>query len=226
MTTRPHNPSPNRYDGRDRPVDTIVMHYTASKGSASAVAALFAQPSRKASAHFVVGRDGVVWECVDLEDGAWHAGDGRFPSSEQLGDGIGGLSTGLLIPVAKVPKKPRDLNMRSIGIEVVNAGWITGGPNPYGTARHRNPASRSKSWESYTNVQIEAVRNLVGWCVQKVPTLKWITGHEDVTNRFTLGKAGGKLDPGPLFPWATVTQCLRRVMFSFDKGKEGWRIQS
>lgn len=221
MTTRPHNPSPNRYEGRDRTVDTIVMHYTASKGSASAVAALFAQPSRKASAHFVVGRDGVVWECVDLADGAWHAGDGRFPSTVQLT-----RPTGTYIPYTEVPKKPRDVNMRSIGIEVVNAGWLEGGPSPYGNARHRNPASRSTKWESYAEKQIEAVRNLVGWCVQQVPTLKWITGHEDVTNRFTLGKTGGKLDPGPLFPWATVTQSLRRVMFDFTKGKEGWRVQT
>lgn len=218
MTTRPHNPSPNRYDGRDRTVDTIVLHYTASKGSASAVAALFALPSRKASAHFVVGRDGVVWECVDLDDGAWHAGDGKFPSPEQLTD----LATGDMntIPATSVPKKPRDLNMRSIGIEIVNAGWLDGGPNPYVEARHRNPASRSKRWESFTAPQIDAVRNLVLWCTQKVPTLRWITAHEDVTNRFTLGKAGGKLDPGPLWPWNAVVGPLSRVMFDFSK--KGW----
>ncbi len=216
-----HNPSPNRYDSRDREVDTIVLHYTASKGSASAVAALFASPSRKASAHFVVGRDGVAWECVDVEDAAWHAGDGKLPSPAQLADCVSG---GTVIPPSVVPKKPRDVNMRSIGIEIVNAGWLTGGPNPYAEARHRNPASRSKSWESYTNAQIEAVALLVRWCTEQVPTLKWITGHEDVTNRFTLGKPGGKLDPGPLWPWNTVTDRLRRVMFDFTKNREGWKV--
>lgn len=219
MTLRKHNPSPNRYDGRDRPVDTVVIHYTASKGSASAVAALFASPSRKASAHFVVGRDGEVWECVDLADGAWHAGDGKFPSAEQLSAAYMGHT---LIPVREVPKKPRDLNMRSIGIEIVNAGWLTGGPNPYGHARHRNPASRSTKWESYSDKQLDAVRSLVGWCVQQVPTLKLVTGHEDVTNRYTLGKTGGKLDPGPLFPWNIVTEKLTRV--SFDFAAKGWRV--
>jgi N-acetyl-anhydromuramyl-L-alanine amidase AmpD len=222
VTTRPHNPSPNRYEGRDREVDTIVLHYTASKGSASAVAAMFALPSRKASAHFVVGRDGVTWECVDLDDGAWHAGDGRFPSAEQLALSTKGAGT--IIPASAVPKKPRDVNMRSIGIEIVNAGWLDGGPNPYGEARHRNPASRSKKWESYTDKQVDAVRCLVGWCVQQVPTLKWITGHEDVTNRFTLGKPGAKLDPGPLWPWNAVTEKLRRVQFDFTKNREGWRV--
>lgn len=218
MTLRKHNPSPNRYDGRDREVDTVVIHYTASKGSASAVAALFALPKRKASAHFVVGRDGEVWECVDLADGAWHAGDGRFPSSEQIDRA---RTMGMVVPIVSVPKKARDLNMRSIGIEIVNAGWLTGGPNPYGQARHRNPASRSTKWESYSDKQLDAVRSLVGWCCQQVATLKWVTGHEDVTNRYTLGKTGGKLDPGPLFPWKIVTEKLTRV--SFDFTAKGWR---
>lgn len=213
-------PSPNRYDVRDREVDLVVIHYTAGRGNALSTAALFAK--RKASAHFVIGRDGQIVQCVDLDDAAWHAGDGRFPSHEQLTDCI---PNGTVIQAREVPKKPRDVNMRSIGIELCNCGWAEGG-REYVEARHRNPASKSKKWEVFPSTQIEALRSLLDYLTDELPSLLWVTGHEDVTHRYTLGKPGGKLDPGPAFEgaagWEIAGRTLHRVAFNFEK--KGWVV--
>lgn len=209
-------PSPNRYVGRGgHAPEVVVVHYTAGSGNALATAALFADPKRKASAHFVVGRDGAIVQCVDLEDAAWHAGDGgrsRFPSTAQL-------HVSDFVALGSVPSEPRSVNRRSIGIELCNRGFAPRGPNPYVTARHRNPSSKSTRWESYTDRQLDALHNLTIWLTQEISTLRWVTGHEDVTNRHTLGTIGGKVDPGPAFPWLVVPK-LARVLFDFDR--IGW----
>ncbi|MDE1147362.1 MAG: N-acetylmuramoyl-L-alanine amidase [Azospirillaceae bacterium] len=96
MTIR-HRPSPNhgsRPEGTA--VDILVLHYT---GMASAEAALdrLCDPEAQVSAHYLVEEDGGVWQLVDEDRRAWHAGRGAW--------GPAG-----------------DVNSRSIGIEVVNPG--------------------------------------------------------------------------------------------------------
>ena len=64
--------------------------------------------------------------------------------------------------------------------------------------------------------QVEAVRELVGGLVEALPTLKYITAHEDVTHDDVLGKTGGKTDVGPLWPWSVIDDCgLARVRYDF-----------
>jgi N-acetylmuramoyl-L-alanine amidase len=202
-------PSPHHYRGRDgHAIDTLILHYTAGIGNAQATARLFADPKRKASAHYVIGRDGIIVQCVDLSDAAWHAGDGgksRFPAMFQL-DGAD------FVPLAEVGWAAKVVNCRSIGIELCNRGWAKKGPNP---------ASKSTLWESYSQLQIDSLRGLVEQLCASVPTLKWVTGHQDVTNHKTLGKTGGKTDPGPAFPWRVLPSSLTRVMFDFES--DGWR---
>lgn len=224
----PQIPSPHHYRGRRTPAGVelvptvVVVHYTAGKGNELATARLFAQPSRKASAHFCVGRLGGLVQCVALEDGAWHAGDGgraRLPSETQLED----AGPGDLIPVSEVPIAARVMNLRSVGIELCNRGWAKGGKNPYVTTDHRNPASTSTRWESYSEEQLDALVELVVALRRELPSLRWVCGHEDVTHRDTLGAVGGKLDPGPLFPWDMLARTgLRRVAYDFDA--HGWRV--
>lgn len=48
----------------------VVIHKTASAGNAKQQAAFFATNAEKKSAHFVVGQDGTVVQCVHLVDGA------------------------------------------------------------------------------------------------------------------------------------------------------------
>lgn len=65
-----------RRHGRRWPdtVDTIVEHHTVGNWD-SAVDTLSGKTARRASAHFLVGRDGRVAQLVSLADIAWHAGN-------------------------------------------------------------------------------------------------------------------------------------------------------
>lgn len=89
--------SPNFGPRRDgaRP-DMIVLHYTAML-SAEAACARLCDPEFEVSAHYLIGRCGTVFQLVDEEMRAWHAGAGQW----------GDIT---------------DVNSRSIGIELDNDG--------------------------------------------------------------------------------------------------------
>jgi N-acetylmuramoyl-L-alanine amidase len=91
-------PSPNHGPRRGgaRP-DLVVIHYTGMAGGAEAALDRLCDPAAEVSAHYVIGRDGTVFALVPEEARAWHAGTG----------GWGAVS---------------DVNSRSVGIELVNAG--------------------------------------------------------------------------------------------------------
>lgn len=91
------HPSPNFGERRDgaRP-ELIVLHYTAMPTAQAALARL-SDPAFEVSAHYLIGRCGQIWQMVDEEKRAWHAGAGAW----------GGLG---------------DVNSRSIGIELSNSG--------------------------------------------------------------------------------------------------------
>ncbi|MES2205685.1 MAG: N-acetylmuramoyl-L-alanine amidase [Pseudomonadota bacterium] len=86
-------PSPN-FEER-RPV-YVILHHT---GSTSADRGLFVltDPAHKVSAHYLVGRDGTIYQLVDERYRAWHAGVSRWATN-------------------------KDLNSSSIGIEIDNSG--------------------------------------------------------------------------------------------------------
>lgn len=90
-------PSPN-FGARPEGVspDMVVLHYTAMKSCAGARDWL-CNPEAGVSAHYVLGRDGTLFQLVAEADRAWHAGRGAW-----------GAIT--------------DVNDRSIGIEIDNDG--------------------------------------------------------------------------------------------------------
>lgn len=90
-------PSPNFGPRRDgaRP-DMVVLHHTAMATAEAALARL-RDPAAEVSAHYLIAEDGRVLRLVDEAMRAWHAGAGAW------GD-------------------VRDVNSRSIGIELANPG--------------------------------------------------------------------------------------------------------
>jgi N-acetyl-anhydromuramyl-L-alanine amidase AmpD len=215
----------HKYSTREqREVDFLILHYTAGNGNAKATARVFEVPGRSASAHYIVGRDAGVLQCVPLSMAAWHAGDGghsRLPSPAQLaGAAIAENPEDRFIPLKDVPPAARVVNQRSVGIEMCNRGWAHHPNYPSLIVRHRNPASTSTRWEAYPDALIETVIELVEDIKKQVPTLKYVAGHEDVTHRDTLGKSGAKLDPGPAWPWPNLG--LRRVYYDFRR--HGWVV--
>ena len=92
----PH-PSPNFGDRRDGLTPAlVVLHYTALPSAAEALARLCA-PEHEVSAHYLIDRAGQLYQLVDEDRRAWHAGAGSW----------GGQG---------------DVNSRSIGIELDNPG--------------------------------------------------------------------------------------------------------
>ncbi|MEM6636356.1 MAG: N-acetylmuramoyl-L-alanine amidase [Pseudomonadota bacterium] len=76
--------------------ELIVIHYTAMATAEAALDRL-CDPTAEVSAHYLIGRDGALWQLVQDRDRAWHAGLGSWQGLE-------------------------DVNSRSIGIELDNDG--------------------------------------------------------------------------------------------------------
>jgi N-acetylmuramoyl-L-alanine amidase len=105
MLEKIQRPSPN-FEPRPNGVitDTIIIHYTDMNSAEEALKRL-CDPKSKVSAHFLIGKDGTIYELVDCRDRAWHAGASSWQGEQ-------------------------DLNSRSIGIELDNLGH-TFGPEPF-----------------------------------------------------------------------------------------------
>jgi len=88
-------PSPN-FNERAGPPDILLLHYTGMESGEAAIARL-RDPEAKVSSHYVVEEDGRIFTLVAEERRAWHAGVSFW-------------------------KGERDINGRSIGIEIVNPG--------------------------------------------------------------------------------------------------------
>ncbi len=102
----------------------IVLHYTAMTSPEAALERL-CNPDHEVSAHYLVGQSGQIWQLVEEDQRAWHAGAGSWQGVD-------------------------DINSRSIGIELCNDG-MSPFPDPQMVAteallstirqRHAIPAS-------------------------------------------------------------------------------------
>ncbi|MFT4715947.1 MAG: N-acetylmuramoyl-L-alanine amidase [Paracoccaceae bacterium] len=92
FTTRRHGRGP----------DMVVLHHTAMASCGAAVQRL-RDPETEVSAHYVISENGNVFQLVDEDMRAWHAGAGSW----------GNVT---------------DVNSHSIGIELANAGPLAGFP--------------------------------------------------------------------------------------------------
>lgn len=142
-------PSAN-FDARTGPPDMVILHYTGMESGEAALARL-RDPEAKVSAHYLVEEDGRVFALVPEERRAWHAGLSSWRGA-------------------------RDINGRSIGVEIVNPGHEFG-------------------YRDFPEPQIAAVISLLSDIRERwtVPD-GFILGHSDVAPR-------RKEDPGELFPW-------------------------
>lgn len=80
----------------DRKPNFVIVHYTSDDNAEKSLGTL-TNPLRAVSAHYLIARDGTIYQLVDERQRAWHAGDSRW-----------GATT--------------DLNSSSIGIELDNNG--------------------------------------------------------------------------------------------------------
>ena len=140
-------PSPNFGPRRGGAMpDMVVLHYTAMHSADAAISRL-RDPAAEVSAHYLICESGTVWQMVEEGQRAWHAGAGQW------GD-------------------VRDVNSRSIGVELANTG-IRPFPEPQMKALERLLAAIMTRW------RIAPER---------------VIGHSDMA-------PGRKIDPGPRFDW-------------------------
>lgn len=144
-------PSPNsdaRPDGV-RP-ELLVLHYTDTVDVAETLSYLI-DPAREVSAHYLIDEDGTIHRLVPEERRAWHAGKSCW--------------RGL-----------RDVNARSIGIEIQNPGHRCG-------------------YRDFAPAQIDAVIALgLDIVTRHAIAARDVLAHSDVA-------PARKKDPGELFPW-------------------------
>jgi N-acetylmuramoyl-L-alanine amidase len=82
------------YSSRDGKRPTIVViHGDAGKSDLGTVSWL-AHPASKVSYHYLIGRDGTVYQFVPEEENAWHAGLSKF-HGEEVGKSVNRMSIGL-----------------------------------------------------------------------------------------------------------------------------------
>ena len=131
-------------------IQYIILHYTAMHNYGEAIKHLCAKKNR-VSAHFLISKSGYIYNLVDIKERAWHAGESYW-------------------------KGLRDLNSKSVGIEIDNSG-------------HHN------NFENYNNKQIKSLLKLLKFIIKSYDIKKNnILGHSDIAPY-------RKIDPGEKFPW-------------------------
>lgn len=149
-------PSPNHNERRDgAPIDILILHYTGMVDAESALSRL-CDPAAKVSAHYTIDESGTVYRHVDETRRAWHAGVSYWAGE-------------------------RDINTRSIGIELVNPGHDLG-------------------YRDFPRAQMDALIELARGIVarHKIPPAR-VLAHSDVA-------PARKVDPGEKFDWAELAR--------------------
>lgn len=102
----------------------------------------------------------------------------------------------------RVAHHVRGYNPRSIGIELVNTGRYP----------HWRDSKHQAMNEPYPEAQIVALLALLSQLQREFPSLRFITGHEDLDREMEQAmddpslSVPRKRDPGPLFPWGRVME--------------------
>lgn len=149
-------PSPNH---DERPAaqspDILVLHYTDMRNAEAALERL-TDAAARVSAHYCIDEDGTVYRLVPEERRAWHAGVSSWADA-------------------------RDINGRSIGIELVNPGHSCG-------------------YRPFPEAQMQALEELGREILARHPIpAHRVVGHSDVA-------PARKIDPGELFDWRRLAR--------------------
>ena len=140
------------FDLRKKKISYLIFHYTETNDLAKAVKLLTCN-KRRVSSHYIVDTNGKIYNLVDEDKRAWHAGTSMW-------------------------KRSRDMNSRSIGIEIVYPGEL--------------------SRKNYANEQIRSVIKLSLFLKKKYKIFDQnILGHSDIA-------PDRKIDPGIYFPWEVL----------------------
>jgi N-acetyl-anhydromuramyl-L-alanine amidase AmpD len=135
----------------------------------------------KASANYLIARDGTIYRLVPENRVAWHAGTGQLPWDPSI----------------------KSMNQKAIGIEMFAVGSPTDmklfGMNAgqYGAFKARHP-----DWIGFSDAQYVALNQLIDEIRARHPAIAHdrfhIIGHEEWAGR------ARRTDPGELFDWTKI----------------------
>lgn len=149
-------PSPNFGERRGGDAVTmLVLHYTDMETAEAAITRL-RDPEAEVSAHYLIDEAGRIYALVKEGKRAWHAGVSFWDGE-------------------------RDVNSRSIGIELANPGHTNG-------------------YCPFPEVQMNALRRLATDIISRHGIEpRNVVGHSDIA-------PGRKIDPGELFDWRWLAE--------------------
>jgi N-acetylmuramoyl-L-alanine amidase len=181
-------PSPNCHGPARRAphVDTLVIHYTASDSEIRDLRWL-CNPDARASAHYLIGRTGKIWQLVPDTCVAWHAGNSEI-NARSIGIELANVGT---VSECLTGSTRPWWYWTDNGVRVAYSG-----PKPV-KAGQVWPSGREVSgwWEPYPDAQLAALDWLLGKIGERYPTAaRNLLGHDEVDQK-------NKQDPGPVFPW-------------------------
>ena len=140
----------NNFSKKRQKIKYIVIHYTGMQSTIESLKWLKNRKS-KVSSHYLINRDGVIFQLVLDRNTAWHAGNSRW-------------------------KNDKNLNSKSIGIELQNKGQRYG-------------------YQNFPIKKILILEKLIKKLKKKYKIKnRNILGHSDIAPL-------RKIDPGEKFPW-------------------------
>lgn len=157
--------------------DLVVFHYS-SGSSPESIVRYLTDDKVNASAHLLITRTGKIFQMVDFNTQAWHAGVSSFMGRS-------------------------DVNKFSIGIELENAGFLNKEGDKFYTwfmgeipleevVEIKNKRTGvSTYWQRYTRIQIKKLNKILK-LLHEHYNIEQVTEHEKIAPK-------RKKDPGPAF---------------------------
>lgn len=190
--------SPNFSERNNTPINTIVLHYTATKATAGAAQHLVNSASGVSSNFLVPAFDEtsqepfVVYELVDLSKAAWHAGISKWRNESVVNKKTGNQT----------------LNYQSIGIEIVNWGYERT-IDDKGVETPTFSENGQLIFSPYDPQQIEVLAELLKNLIAAYNIKNWnIVAHSDIALSPATDKTPSlrKKDVGGAFPWEALAR--------------------
>jgi len=167
-------------------VDTVMLHFCSdvvknpqNPFNVDRIIEIFTEYT--VSAHYLIGRDGTIYNFVPENRVAFHAGKGTVPWA---------------------PERNNKLNHYSIGIEMLNVGSQEDMKIFMSPVKYKEFAEAHPDWIGYTNAQYAALGQLLKEIQGRNPAIKFDRKHIVGHNEYAGAKR--RTDPGTTFDWSRI----------------------